>query len=326
MNSRSPQLPRSSAHPDLDSQKFFSQFNIAFSLMSLIPMLILCYLLTAKFVTVSLGGLDSVYLGLAIVIAVLGLVAGRQVIRGILKRLIAIKTKLERLNDQQAAFVSNVAHEFRSPLTVMTGALDNLADGLHGQLTTDQREPVDMCRRESQRLKRLVGDLLDIARIEAGKVRLVQTEVVLQDLLCHTAQLFEELVKQQGLSLSLELPEEPARIIGDRDRLQQVFVNLVSNAAKFTKQGTIRLRLLRNGQQYHVEVADTGPGIAEDDLERVFDKFERVGSQAEEGSGLGLPIARDLIELHHGRMWVESVVGKGSRFIIALPANGANLS
>lgn len=309
------------APPSFNPKRIFSQFNIAFSLMSIIPILIFCYLITVKFVTASLllEGLNGVYLLLAIVIAFLGLVAGRQAIRHILARLVEINAKLERLNDQQAAFVSNVAHEFRSPLTVMTGALDNLADGLHGQLTQDQLEPVAMCQRESHRLNRLVTDLLDVARIEAGKVRLVPTEVVLQELLRATAQLFEDQVKQRGLRLTLDLPEAPAKIVGDRDRLQQVFVNLVSNAAKFTKAGEIRVRVRQDGDAYQVEVTDTGPGIAPEDLGRIFDKFERVGDQAEEGSGLGLPIAKDLVELHHGRLWAESRPGQGSRFIVTLP-------
>jgi signal transduction histidine kinase len=288
--------------------------------MSVIPMLIFCYLITVKFVTVSLlEGLNGIYLLLAVVIAFLGLVAGRQAIRQMIARLVETNAQLERLNNQQAAFVGNVAHEFRSPLTVMTGALDNLADGLHGQLTEDQLEPVAMCQRESHRLKRLVADLLDVARIEAGKVRLVPTDVVLQEILRATAQLFDDLVKRRGLRLTLDLPEAPARLIGDRDRLQQVFVNLVSNAAKFTRAGGIRVRLAQDGDAYQVEVADTGPGIAPEDLERIFDKFEQVGSQAEEGSGLGLPIARDLVELHRGRLWAESRLGHGSRFIVRLP-------
>lgn len=310
---------RLSAGSGVTPARFFSQFNIAFGLMSIIPMLIFCYLLTVKFVTVSLlEGFNGVYLLLAVVFAFLGLVAGRQTIRHIIERLVETNAKLERLNNQQAAFVSNVAHEFRSPLTVITGAMDNLADGLHGQLTEDQREAVAMCQRESHRLKRLVGDLLDVARIEAGKVRLVQEQVVLQDLLHATAQLFSERLKTQGLSLALELPEAPAIVLGDRDRLQQVFVNLLGNAAKFTKEGGLRVRLARDGDAYQVEVADTGPGIAPEDLERIFDKFERVGSQAEEGSGLGLPIAKDLVELHHGRLWAESQRGQGSRFFVRL--------
>lgn len=297
-----------------------SQFNIAFVLMSVIPLLIFCYLLTVKFFTVKiLEGLNGVYVFLAVLIAFLGLVAGRQAIGQILQQLVVANAKLERLNDQQAAFVSNVAHEFRSPLSVMQGAMDNLADSLHGPLSSDQREPVAMCRRETGRLNRLVGDLLDVAQIESGKIHLVQEPLVLQEVLQASARLFHDQLTRRGLSFDMELPSEPASLLGDKDRLQQVFVNLLGNAAKFTERGGIRVRLEKDRDAFQIEVIDTGPGIAAGDLERVFDKFERVGSRTEEGSGLGLPIARDLVRLHHGRLWAQSEPGQGSRFIVRLP-------
>ena len=297
-----------------------SRFNTAFSLMSIIPLLICFYLLTVRFVSVSiLEGLNGVYALLAIVFALLGLFAGHQVIGDIIRRLMNANTKLARLYEQQASFVSNVAHEFRSPLAVFKSALDNLADGLHGPITEDQQEPVHMCQKEVNRLKRLVGDLLDLSRIEAGKFPLQQQEVVLQEVLRSVAEFYKGLLKERGLGLSIDLPPEPVRLTGDRDRLQQVFINLVGNAVKFTERGEIRIRLQTEGAAARMEVEDTGPGIAAEDLERIFDKFERVGSGNEEGSGLGLPIARDIVELHHGRIWAESRIGQCSRFIVQLP-------
>lgn len=304
-----------------DQRQVLSQFNTAFSLMSIIPLLICSYLITARFFTIEvLVGINGVYLLLAVVIAFLGLLAGRIAIQGVIRRLVETNAALAKLNEQQMSFVSNVSHEFRAPLTVIKSAMDNLADGLHGPLTQDQNEPIEMCQREATRLKRLVGDLLDIARIEAGKMRLVETDVVLQELLTASSQLFTDRLKKRGLGFSLELPDTPAIVRGDRDRLQQVFMNLLSNAAKFTERGEIRMRLTRDSQAFQVEIEDTGPGVAPEDRERIFDKFERVGTQTEEGSGLGLPIARDLVGLHHGRLWVEGELGKGSRFIVRLPA------
>ena len=297
-----------------------SRFNIAFSLMSIIPLLTCFYLITVRFFSISiLEGMTGAYFLLALVIALLGLLAGHQLIRDIIRRLVEANAKLERLNNQQAAFVGNVAHEFRSPLAVFKGALDNLADGLHGPLRQDQVEPVALCRKEVSRLTRLVGDLLDLTRIEAGKLPMVQKEAILQDVLNSAAELFSGLLKERNLSFTMDVPEAPARLIGDRDRLQQVFVNLLANAVKFTEAGSVRVRLTRDAEAFQVEVVDTGRGITEADLERIFDKFERVGTQAEEGSGLGLPIARDIVELHHGRIWAESQLGKGSRFTVRLP-------
>ncbi len=197
--------------------------------------------------------------------------------------------------------------------------MDNLADGLHGPLTTDQAEPVVMSQREVTRLARLVGDLLDLARIEAGKLHLKQEEVVLQEVLKSVGQMFSGPLKERGLTLTMELPEAPAKVIGDPDRLKQVFVNLFGNAVKFTRSGGLQVRLTHETDLVQASVVDTGEGIAPADRERIFDKFERIGSQSEEGSGLGLPIAKDIVELHHGRIWVESQLGQGSRFVVQLP-------
>ena len=302
------------------TREVMSRFNAAFSLMSIIPLLTCFYLITVRFFSISIfQGLNGVYFLLALVIALLGLLAGHQLIRDMIQRLVQANTKLAQLYNEQAAFVGNVAHEFRSPLTVFKGALDNLTDGLYGSLSTEQTEPVAMCGREVTRLTRLVGDLLDVTRIEAGKLSLLQQEVVVQEVLRSVAQLFGGLMKERGLSVSMDLPDSPVVVIGDRDRLQQVFVNLFANAVKFTEQGGVHVVLRRTADFIRVEVIDTGPGVAKEDLERIFDKFERVGSQSEEGSGLGLPIARDLVELHGGRLWAESGVGRGSRFIVRLP-------
>lgn len=298
-----------------------SQFNVAFSLMSVIPLLTCFYLITVRFFSIQiLQGINGVYFVLALVIALLGLLAGHQLIRGIIGQLVQTNAKLAKLNDAQAGFVHNVAHEFRSPLSVFKGALDNLADGLYGELSSDQREPVGMCQKQVDRLTRLVRDLLELARIESGKLRLTEGTVVLQETLKSVAELYGGLMKERGLSLTMDLPEEPACVLGDRDRLSQVFVNLVGNAIKYTDVGGVRVSLSKTGGGYQVEVSDTGQGIAAADVDRVFDKFERVGDQSEEGSGLGLPIAKDIVELHRGRIWVESRLGQGSRFVVWLPA------
>ncbi len=318
---------------DLSSlNRLMLRFNMAASAMVVFPILTCAYVLTVRFFSIELlTGLNGLYILLALVIALLGVLAGYRLIRDIVRQLVQTNLQLQRLYNQQAAFVSNVAHEFRSPLMIFKGAMDNLADGLHGPLTADQSEPVSMCQREAKRLSRLIADLLDLARMEAGKLQLRQEEILLQDLVRSTAQLFSGPMKERGLQLVVDLPAEPAKVVGDRDRLHQVFVNLFSNAVKYTDTGEIRVRLVRNGDLIEVHLEDTGRGIAPDDLDRVFDKFERVGVQTEEGSGLGLPIARDIIQLHRGRLWAESQPGQGSQFVIQLPlkaspVNPGNLS
>ncbi len=305
----------------LSAPQLLSKFHLAFSLMSVIPLLICCYLITAKFFLIDiLVGMNGVYFLLAVIFALLGLFAGRQLIHGIIQRLVETNAKLERITQRQSSFIGNVAHEFRAPMAVVKGALDNLVDGVHGPLSADQGEAVGMCQKEVNRLKRLVTDLLDLSRIESGKLPMVQQEVILQDVLTSVTKLYSGLLKERGLSLTVHLLEVPARVVGDRDRLEQVFVNLFTNAVKFTDGGGIRIQLTKDAERYQVEIQDTGRGIAAADLERIFDKFERVGMPAEEGSGLGLAIAKDIVGLHRGRIWVDSEVGKGSRFFVQLPA------
>ena len=302
------------------SEGWLSEFNIAFALMSIIPLLICCYLITVKFFSLSiLAGLNGIYFLLAVLLALLGLLAGRQVIRSIIQQLVEANGRLERFQTMQSEFVSHVAHELRSPLAIVKGALDNLKDGLHGDLTPDQLEPVTMSHREMNRLRRVVGDLLDIGQIESGRLHLKREALILQDVLRDVTRSCRELSQERGLSLQVELPEAPVTIVGDRDRLSQVFLNLLTNSIKFTERGGVQVRLSHEGEGSRVEVADTGRGIAPEDLERIFKRFERVGVEDQVGSGLGLAIAKAIVELHGGRLWVESQLGRGSQFFVQLP-------
>jgi signal transduction histidine kinase len=318
---RSPNERPARTSGDAYPRELLSRFNVAFSLMSIIPLLTCCYLITVRFFSISiLQGMNGVYFLLALVMALLGLLAGHELIRDIIRRLVDANAQLAQLADRQAAFVGNVAHEFRSPLTAFKVALENLRDGLDGPVTRDQDETLAICQKETNRLIRLVGDLLDLTRIEAGRLPMARREMVLQDTLRAVERLFSGLLRDRGLTLTMELPAEPAALTGDPDRLQQVFVNLVGNAAKFTERGGVRVRLTRDRDDYQIEIVDTGSGIPAQDLERIFDKFERVSEGHGEGSGLGLPIARDIVELHGGRVWAESTLGQGSRFLVRLPA------
>ena len=302
------------------SARWLSQFNSAFALMSVIPLLIAFYLITARLFSLSiLEGLNGVYFLIAIVVALLGLLAGRRVIKRIIERLLNVNRRLERFQAMQSEFVSDVAHEFRTPLGIMKGAVDNLMDGLYGDLSPEQKGAVAIIDRDTARLNRIVRDLLDMGQIEVGRLRLVEGELVLQEVLREVTQSCRELSKGRSLDLKLDVPETPIRVRGDRDRVTQAFLNLITNAIKFTEQGRVHVRLTHNGDASQVEVADTGQGIAAEDLDRIFNKFERAGDGKQEGSGLGLPIAKAIVELHRGRIWVESEVGQGTRFFVRLP-------
>ncbi len=327
LSSSSPVIPRAKPHADFlqtqepyGIQQWLTQFHVAFALMTVIPLLICCYLITVKFFSISiLAGIHGVYFLLAVILALLGLLAGRRLIMRLVNELVDLNRKFAKLTTIQTDFVNHVAHEFRAPLTIIKGTLENLRDALHGPLAKDQVEPVEVGYREASRMARLVGDLLDVAHIESGKLSLRQQRIVLQDLLRTVAGSCQVLLTKRGLSVSLDFPNEEAVVVGDPDRLTQTFVNLITNAVKYTDQGGVRVRLSKDLSGCLIEVADTGSGIPHEDLQRIFEKFERSGDHHQEGSGLGLPIAKAIVELHQGRIWAESQVGKGSSFFVSLP-------
>jgi signal transduction histidine kinase len=229
-------------------------------------------------------------------------------------------TRLRELNEKKNAFVANVSHELKSPLTIIKGHLDNLMNGVHGELAEPQRPPIRMAMQAINRLTRLISDLLDLAKIEAGVIAMKKEALSLAEVVRAVLDEYRVSLDAKRVALREELPAEALTVLADRDRLTQVVINLLSNAIKFTPEGgAIAVRLAPSGSSARVEIEDSGAGIPREDLERIFDKFERIHAEKVEGTGLGLPIARDIILLHGGEVWAESEVGKGSRFIFTLP-------
>ncbi len=231
-------------------------------------------------------------------------------------------TRLKELDGKKDAFVANVSHELKSPLAILKGYSENLQDGLYGPVAPKQRETLGAMQRTINRLLRLIKDILDISKITAGKMQLEKGLVDLRGVLRSTFESFAEEAAKKKLLFKLELPEAPVSIWVDEDRLTQVFVNLISNAIKYTPEGrAVTVRVLGEPHEgsVRVEVEDTGQGIPEEQREKIFDKFTRITAEKQEGTGLGLPIARDLVTLHGGKLWVEAVSPTGSRFVMVLP-------
>ena len=228
-------------------------------------------------------------------------------------------TRLKDLDGQKDAFVANVSHELKSPLAILKGFLDNLQDGLYGAVTVQQVETMGIMQRTIGRLLRLIKDILDISQIAAGKMKLEIQTVDLRGILQSTFESFAAEAAKKRIEFTLDLPETPVSMPVDEDRLTQVVVNLASNALKYTPQGQkVILRLRVAGEEVRVEVEDTGGGISEENQRKLFDKFERILTEKAEGTGLGLSIAKDIVDLHGGRLWLESEIGKGSKFIFTL--------
>ena len=229
-------------------------------------------------------------------------------------------THLKELDEKKDAFVANVSHELKSPLAILGGFLDNLKDEICGPITEKQREAFEIMQKTVTRLNRLIKDILDISKIAAGKMQLQIEEVDLGAMVQSVYESFKLEAAKKKIKLELDIPAKPVRVEADQDRLTQVIINLTSNGIKYTPEGQrVILRLCPSGEEARVEIEDTGHGISEENRKKIFDKFERIMTEKAEGTGLGLSIAKDIIDLHHGKIWLESESGKGSKFIFTLP-------
>ena len=235
---------------------------------------------------------------------------------------------LAEIDRAKTAFFSNVSHEFRTPLTLMLGPLEDLA--AMDDLPADAREAVEVAHRNSLRLLKLVNMLLDFSRIEAGRERAAFEITDLATLTADLASSFRSACEKAGLELIVDCPPLALPVHVDREMWEKIVLNLISNAFKFTLSGSITVSLRPSADDATVELAvsDTGSGIAADELPRLFERFHRVeGAQGRthEGSGIGLALVQELTTLHGGAVAVESQPGTGSTFTISIPFGSAHL-
>lgn len=220
-------------------------------------------------------------------------------------------------------FVSNVSHELRTPLTSIKGYSDLLLCNAVGPLNDQQLQFLKIILSSADRLATLVNDLLDISRIESGRLKLETKPVQMERVLHSVAEMTQPQCDKKNLRLSLNIEPNVGLVLGDENRLTQVVTNLVSNACRYTLEGgSITLALSNSNNTVRVDVSDTGIGITPEDQAKVFQRFYRVNTQVVQeipGTGLGLPISKMLVEMHGGRMWLESEVGQGSTFTFILP-------
>jgi signal transduction histidine kinase len=235
-----------------------------------------------------------------------------------LRRLYA---ELESASRHKSDFLATMSHELRTPLNAIIGFSEVLHEQMFGELNERQLAYIDDVLEAGRHLLSLINDVLDLAKIEAGRMELELSQVAIPDLLRSAVSMHSERAGRSGIALALTTEPEKITITADERRLRQIVFNLLSNAIKFTPpDGRIDISAQLQDGQVEIAVADTGPGIAADDLESIFEEFEQTseGKQAE-GTGLGLPLSRKLAELHGGRLWAESTPGHGSTFRFTLP-------
>jgi len=251
----------------------------------------------------------------------------------------ALAANLNRMNDElgrlyeelatvsrhKSEFLANMSHELRTPLNAIIGFSQVLRQNLFGEINQKQAEYLDDILSSGNHLLSLINDVLDLSKVEAGQVELEVATFSLRESLERGVVMVRERATKRGVRISLELAPDVDLVDGDERRLRQVVFNLLSNAVKFTPTGgNIGVASSRVNGEVLVSVTDTGPGIAPEDHERIFEEFQQteVGLEQRDGTGLGLALSKRLVELHGGRIWVESEPGQGSRFVFALPTDG----
>lgn len=236
--------------------------------------------------------------------------------------------EVDRLEEERRRFVrflSVVAHDLQSPLVATQSILSYIADGYTGEVTEGQKDLLQRGIRRIDELLMLITDLLDIPRIEAGQLVHEMQEVSLNTVIKQAVVGLDNVARQKGIELKIELPETSPKVYASSRRLQQVLNNLVSNAINYTRDGMALVRVKEYEDEVRIEVMDTGIGIPSDELPRIFDDFFRGRNAGKKGTGLGLSIAKRIVEAHGGKIWAESPcseTGVGSKFTITMPKDG----
>jgi signal transduction histidine kinase len=229
-------------------------------------------------------------------------------------------------NRHKSAFLANMSHELRTPLNAVIGFSEVLLEKVFGELNDKQNEYLGDIHFSGRHLLSLINDILDLSKIEAGRLELSPSTVAIGETMDSAIVLMRERANRDEVSLLKEVAPDIGTVFADERKLKQVLINLLSNAVKFTKQGgTVTLRARRDGNDLEISVVDTGIGIAPKDQALIFEEFRQAGeayAKAQEGTGLGLALTKRLVELHGGKIWLESELGTGSTFTLRIPVEG----
>ena len=231
--------------------------------------------------------------------------------------------QIETANRHKSEFLANMSHELRTPLNAIIGFSEVLGERMFGELNEKQAEYTDDILSSGRHLLSLINDILDLSKVEAGRMELELTKFDLPMAIDNALTLIRERASRHGIKLHHSVDERLGELTGDERKIKQILLNLLSNAVKFTPEGgRVDVDAVSSDGVVEISVSDTGIGIAPQDQETIFEEFRQVGTdyaQKREGTGLGLTLTRKFVELHGGKIWVESELGRGSRFIFTLP-------
>ena len=234
----------------------------------------------------------------------------------------SLNVKLEQASRAKSEFLANMSHELRTPLNAILGFTEMVLDDLYGEVPTDLKEPLADIQTNGKHLLRLINDVLDLSKIEAGRMELSLDDYAVDDVVATVRASLRSLADEKGLELVTEVEGNLPDAYGDSKRITQCLLNLVGNALKFTKHGRVTVGVERQGEVLRYRVSDTGIGIPADQIDVVFAEFRQVDATTTRdfgGTGLGLSITKKFVEMHGGRIWVDSQLGKGSTFYFTIP-------
>ncbi len=239
-----------------------------------------------------------------------------------MEKLQALNLQIEAASTAKSQFLANMSHEFRTPLNAIIGFTEVLQDQIPGPLNAEQIEYLGDVHNAGQLLLRLINDVLDLAKVEAGRLELFYETFPIAQTVRDAATALRGAAEKKGITIQLNLPPDLGLITADQIRLKQILFNLLSNAVKFTDHGGVHVTAAIEDGQLHLAIADTGIGIRAEDMQRIFVEFSQVDAshaRRHEGTGLGLALSKRLVETHGGRIWLESQFGTGSVFHVLLP-------
>jgi len=234
----------------------------------------------------------------------------------------AVADRTNEISRAKSRFFAQVTHELRTPLNAILGYTELIVDEIYGAVSPRVREVLERVQTNGKHLLGLINDVLDLSKIEAGQLSLALNDYSIKDLVQGVFVAVEPLASNKSLALKLEVPQGLPQAHGDERRLSQVLLNLVGNAIKFTDDGEVAIIAKAANGSFTIAVRDTGPGIAPADQAKIFEEFQQAdnsSTRAKGGTGLGLAISRRIVEMHGGKLWVDSAVGQGSTFAFTLP-------
>ncbi len=235
----------------------------------------------------------------------------------------------ERADQVKSAFLASMSHELRTPLNSVINFTKFVAKGMMGPVTDEQVSTLSEVIDSAKHLLNLINDVLDMSKIESGSLRLfVEDNVSIQAVLDQVVSTGKSLIEDRPVQIATDIPANLPPVRGDRQRLLQILLNIMSNACKFTEQGQITIRAAQHNGSINISIQDSGPGIAPEDQSLVFEAFKQTNTGLRQGggTGLGMPISKSLTEAHGGRLWLESAAGQGATFVVELPIQAAHLT